>query len=798
MMRARPSPAGKVVRKVVAVGNLGGNRPVNNSLPAHLPPARWVGLAVALIGSASAQTSDGPLPAARPQMTAVRLPDAPLLDGEVSGDPVWQTVPAESGFVQQSPDEGQPASERTEVRIGYTRDALYLGVVCFDRLPAKIVLAESRRDSSLDQIDSFRVLFDTFLDRQNGFVFGTTPSGAEYDGQVSNDGLGNDFIQGAQQGGALAGFNLNWDAAWTVRTQVTEQGWSAEMEIPFRTLRFPAHGRQTWGINFVRVIQRRNETAFWAPLGRQQILHKVSFAGTLVGLDIPAPRNLKIMPYVLGQLGRDYVGRPATADSPGKAPTELDLDGDAGGDIKYSVTPSLTLDATFRTDFAQVEVDEQQLQLDRFRLFFPEKRPFFLENAGFFSAGPPGEIDLFFSRRIGISADGQIIPILGGARLSGKVGPTRLGLLNMLTEEVDGVAPATNFSVARLAWELPNRSMVGAFVSSRQALDGPDWRQDHGRTYAADGQLGLGQYGLLTGFFAATDAPDADRRPIAWHVGGIYDGPSWRLKSALSEVGPGFDPQVGFLPRGDYRKADYAILYRFRPTNWIGLKEVRPHTSGYVYYKPDGFLESRFIHIDSHWEWRNGLEIHTGLNLTHEGVIERFEIDPKNHVFVEPGEYSHAEALLVLMTPPGLPIFGEISLQTGGFFGGTRVSPEAAIVGRVGEVLSGELRWEHNRVRLPGGNFAVNLAVARLSYSFTPRLFLQALAQYNDRFDIWSTNLRLGWLRDANTGLFVVYNENQGIGDDDDPLPSRRGLHVRDRRLVIKLSWIFDVIGAGG
>jgi len=161
---------------------------------------------------------------ARPAMTAARLSAAPTLDGDVGGDPVWRNVPAETAFVQQSPDEGQPASERTEVRIGFTRDALYLGVVCFDRLPAEIVLAEGRRDAPLDQIDSFRVLFDTFRDRQNGFVFGTTPAGGEYDGQVSNDGLGNDFIQGAQQGGALAGFNLNWDAAWTVRTRVTESG----------------------------------------------------------------------------------------------------------------------------------------------------------------------------------------------------------------------------------------------------------------------------------------------------------------------------------------------------------------------------------------------------------------------------------------------------------------------------------------------------------------------------------------------------------------------------------------------
>jgi hypothetical protein len=725
--------------------------------------------------------------AERPRLTAAAVAEPPAVDGEVVGDPVWAAAPVAIGFVQQSPDEGQPASERTEVRVVYTREALFIGVVCYDSAPGGIVLAEGRRDAPLDKIDSFRVLLDTFQDGQNAFVFGTTPAGGEFDGQVTNDGGSGEVVQSAQQGGSLGGFNLNWDAAWQVRTQVGAFGWSAELAIPFRTLRYRAGGAQRWGLNFQRVIQRRNETASWAPLDRQLTLYRVSAAGTLEGLDLPPQRNLKVIPYVLGELSRDYL-----------AGSGWERAGNAGGEVKYSLTPSLTLDATVRTDFAQVEVDEQQLQLDRFNLFFPEKRPFFLENAGVFSTGNPGRVDLFFSRRIGIGPQGQVVPIVGGGRVSGKMGRARVGVLDMQTEALPGVAPANNFGVARFAWELGNRSYVGAFFANRQAtgrsLMPGGLRYDYGRTYAADARWGIGRYGLASGFFALTQTPGAPARPFAWNVTAQYDAPTWLLEVKTAQVGAGFDPQAGFLERTNYRRGEATVLYRWRPVDLLRLKEMRPHASAYAYVKPDGFQETRWIHLDNHAEWRNGMELHTALNFTREGVLTRFEIDPKHMIFVEPGVYDHVETSLFLSSPPRLPVIGEASVVTGGFFGGRRVSPRARLLARVGDVFSGEVRWDHNRVRLPGGRFVVNLVVLRLSYSFTPRAFVQALVQYNDRFDVWSTNLRVGWLRDANTGLFIVYNENRGVGAEDAVDPGRRGVYLRDRRVVLKLSWLFDVL----
>ena len=308
------------------------------------------------------------------------------MDGNVLADPAYDDAVVTTGFRQNTPDEGQRASERTEVRIVYTDDTVYFGVVCYVADPRTIIVANSRRDSSLNDTDSFQIILDTFLDQQNGFIFGTNPAGVEYDGQVTNEGQGSGRLGGGggrQQRGSGGGFNLNWDGVWQISTQVSDIGWTAEFAIPFRTLRYPGGVTQAWGLNFQRNIRNRNERAFWAPLQRQFTLNRLSLAGELQGLEVPGQRNLKLTPYVLGEAVRPTTDRNTTST------------GDFGADLKYSITPGLTLDLTYNTDFAQVEVDDQQINLDRFNLFFPEKRPFFLENAGLFSVGRPGQVEVF-------------------------------------------------------------------------------------------------------------------------------------------------------------------------------------------------------------------------------------------------------------------------------------------------------------------------------------------------------------------------------------------------------------------
>ncbi len=731
---------------------------------------------IAVDAAAAEQGTKGPAAPVRPSVTALRVEQPPTLVGEVLADPVWQAAVPATAFFQEQPDEGQPASERTEVRLVYTADTLYVGVVCFDRDPKSIIVSDSRRDAPLDQTDSIQIVFDTYRDRLNGFVFGTNPAGIEYDGQVTNEGQGGGGLSlgQRQQSGSGSGFNLNWDGVWEVRTRISDIGWSAEFAIPFRTLRYPGGANQIWGVNFQRNIRRRNEHAYWAPISRQYNLYRLSLAGSLVGIRTPVVRNLKATPYVLGNVKQS-----------GRNPVDAVLLGQAGGDVKYNLTPSLTLDGTVNTDFAQVEVDDQQVNLDRFNLFFPEKRPFFLENAGFFSVGNPGEVDLFFSRQIGIRPDTGPIPIAGGARVSGKAGKLNVGLLNMQTRRVQDRIAANNFSVARVTRDLPNRSSIGALFVNRQGTGELARAGDHNRTFAIDGKAAIRQSTVISSFVAKTQTPGVRGGDHAFNLRSRTSVPRYDLELGYQEVGDHFNPEVGFLSRRGYRKPDVRFLTRWRPAGSI-LQEVRPHTQYRAFVGFDGFLESSFWHIDNHWQFRNSAEGHTGINLTEEGVRAPFEIYPK--IFIPAGSYKHKEAQLVFMTNQGAAASLELRTILGGYFGGRRIQLNPTLRVRMGDALTTELAYQRNDIRLPWGDFTTNLVRARLSFAFTTHAFVQGLLQYNDRADLWSANLRFGWLQAGNTGLFLVYTDTRTL-DNLFISPART-----DRSFIVKFSRTFDLL----
>ncbi|HET6569701.1 MAG TPA: DUF5916 domain-containing protein [Rhodothermales bacterium] len=712
-----------------------------------------------------------------PSVRAVRVVEGPVLDGDVLGDSAWAAAESVTGFWQTTPDEGQPASERTEVYVLYTPRMLYVGVVCYDREPSQLIVADSRRDAAMDETDSFRLILDTYRDHQNGFIFGTNPAGTEYDAQVSNEGRGTGFGGGPRaQGGSGGGLNVNWDGSWTVSTRTGGFGWSAEFAIPFRTLRFNSGDDQVWGVNFERTIRRRREMAYWAPLPRQYELPRVSLAGTLENLDVPTPRNLQVTPYVLAQAAREAQTSGYDVVGP---------DADFGLDLKYSITPSLTLDATYNTDFAQVEADEQQVNLDRFNLFFPEKRPFFLENAGVFSVGQPGEVELFFSRRIGIGPDGRAVPIIAGARVSGDALGMRIGVLNMQTAQVGAAGiPGNNFGVARLKRQLPNRSFVGGLFTNRQGVGSLAAGDDYNRLAAVDGQLGIGRYGLLSGFAARSFTPGLSGDQHAFRLQSGYNSERWMLELGYTEVAENFNPGIGFLQRFAYRKVNGLIFHSYRP-DFLGFHELRPHTSYNGYWGFDGFYESGFLHVDNHWEWESGYEIHTGVNFTHEGVREPFNI--LGEVVVPAGSYDHREAQLVGMTDPSNWVSFEMHTTIGGFFGGDRVSLEPTLHLRSGERFNSTFGVSRNMIDLPGGSFTADLIRARLSYSFTPRMYVQSLVQYNDSADLWSTNLRFGWLHTAGTGLFVVFNHSDGLGRVLTP-------GVDNQTFIVKYTRMFNVL----
>src|SRR5213083_1452584 len=425
---------------------------------------------------------------ATPAARAHAVGRPPVIDGRLT-DPVWLEATPVTGFVQRELHEGAPVTERTEVRIVTDGQALYVGAWLHDSDPAGIVAGEQVRDGDIAKSDYFGILLDTFHDRQNGFVFTTTPAGIEYDALVVNEGEGGGIQlpgQARAMAGSLGGLNLNWDGTWTVATSVDSRGWYAEFRIPFTTLRHGAGEQQTWGLNLVRSIRRKNEEAFWSFIPRQFSLMKVSRAGTLEGVQVPSRRVWTVTPYALTGVERNYAIDP-----------EARRRGEIGGEVKYGVTPSLTLDLTYNTDFAQVEVDEQRTNLTRCPLFFPEKRPFFLENAGIFSAGTPQAVDLFFTRRIGIDSLGQPVPIVGGGRLTGRLGGLTVGALEILTEH-------QGYSVMRVGREVGTRSRVGVIGVQRMATgETGDWN----RVFAVDGRVGIRDAWTIDWWGAASAVP---------------------------------------------------------------------------------------------------------------------------------------------------------------------------------------------------------------------------------------------------------------------------------------------------
>jgi hypothetical protein len=423
-----------------------------------------------------------------------------------------------------------------------------------------------------------------------------------------------------------------------------------------------------------------------------------------------------------------------------------------------------------------------QVNLDRFSIFLPEKRPFFLENAGQFSVGDRGDVELFFSRRIGIDEDGAPVPIDTGLRLSGKAGAaTNLGLMHMTTgENEDGLGEA-NYSLARVSQEFGDRTSLGGLVINKD----DELTGDVNRTYAIDGQLGVNEKVTLSGYIAKTDTPTLRGEDLAGLAKIVYSSESWTNQFAYSKVENNFNPEVGFLRRTNYEKISTSLFHRHRPKDFLGLFELRPHIFYRGYRDGEGFYESGFLHVDNHWEWHNGWEIHTGVNFTHEGVQDPFEIN--SGTFVGVGEYDHTESQMVLISDRRKPLSLSLTSRIGGFYGGDRNALEADIRYRFGDAFTSNLTWSRNDIDLPvnNGAFEVNLARLRMSYSFTPKVLLQVLVQYDDRSDLVASNVRFSWLQSANSGLYLVYNEL-----DDETVV---GPIEKRREFAIKYSRILDV-----
>ncbi len=746
---------------------------------------RWLeGFAfLGLIASAWAQTPTEAVPSVR----AGRIETPPELDGLVR-EAFWNTIEPATDFIQQNPDEGAPSTERTEVRVGFDDSNLYFGIICFDREPENIVVTQNRRDGSLNDTDSVQLLIDAYNDGQNAFVFGTSPTGIEFDAQVTKAGqtrgsgggparAGGAGGGGAQRGGAAA-FNLNWDAVWRVRSQVTARGWESEIVIPFRTLRYKPGRDQTWGLNISRNVRRRNELSFWSPVSRAFRFSQIELAGSLHGLETRAHRNLKLLPYVIGGLSRDFR----------RSENRTDRKLNGGIDLKYSLTPGLTLDGTVNTDFAQVEVDDVQINLTRFDLFFPEKRPFFLENSGFFEFGSPQEVEIFFSRRIGLDDNRQEVPINAGARMSGKVGKYQVGLLNMQTRNVEGRAPANNYAVVRVSRELPNRSSIGVIGVNRQTMAGSEGAGGFNRTFGADANIGIGKYGNWFNYAAGTQTPGLDGDAHAFSSRFDYDDATHRISVGYLEVGENFNPEVGFVRRVKFRKpnASYRYTHYFKKGAW---RSIYPHASFQNWYAlGSNEKQSAFEHYHVDSRLQNGGRLGLAYNRNFERLRDPFAVFPGVRIPV--GSYQFGEAIANFRSDPSATLFGGGTFAVGDFYSGDITALNLTGGVRKGQNLTWTLSWSRKFIDLPVGEFETDLASLRFNWSITPKSYFQTLSQYSNRTNQFSHNIRLGLLSTSSTGLFVVYNTGMLMRDYLDP-------HGVDRRLetqafFVKFNYLLD------
>jgi hypothetical protein len=721
--------------------------------------------------------------------------EGPAIDGRVT-DAVWQGVTPYSTFTQQDPNEGAPASEKTEVRILVGNGNVYIGIIAFDSDPSKIIVSQARRDASLNDTDSIVMVFDTFNDSQNAFVFGTNPLGIEYDGQVAREGQTSGVSQGGGGGGNTSGtarggisaFNPNWDGDWTVRSQITERGWEAELAIPLKTLRYQTGDNQTWGFNLLRNIRHKNEQVYLAPIPRGFDIYRVSLAAKMTGLTLPSRRDIKLIPYALGSVNKDYTLRDQD---------NVTENGDFGIDLKWGVRPNLTLDATYNTDFAQVEADEEQVNLTRFDLFFPEKRPFFLENASTFQFGNPQQIDLFFSRRIGLSAAALPIDIRGGGRLSGKVGGWNVGLLNIQADDVENlngeiIGPANNFSVIRMQREVGRSSYGGIFVM-RQGFGQAKVADDWNRAYGFDANVQLTTNQRVSAFIARTDTPESR---VAGPRGSDYSGRVfynftnnlWQVSGGVSQVGENFNPEVGFLPRRGYRRPEFRTFFSPQPKQWPWIRRVSPHISYTSFYDFDGNLQSSQSHIHLfEIQPRQGGRFGWFMDYSQDVPLTPFTVYNRegNRVTIPVGEYSWLQHAFEYFHNPSARVTGTIRARFGNYYDGDFKGFELNSDYRITPKATASVGWTRQHIDLPYGSFVNNLVPVRANYSFTTLTNLSALLQYNGQTGQFSSNVRFAWLNRSGTGLFVVFNDRRD-------LLSSTALETLGRSFVVKYTRLID------
>ena len=713
-------------------------------------------------------------------ITAVRTEASLKVDGRLD-DAAWQHARFQGQFTQREPNEGELATEKTEVGFLYDEKNLYIGVKCYDSEPDKIIAREMRRDAIVDDDDYFEIVLDTYHDHRSAYYFITNPHGVKRESLMANEGRD---------------YNPAWDGVWYCKAKITGEGWFIEIAIPWKTLRFAEGTSNAWGFNCARMIRRKNEHVYWQLIprdfGRGAGIFRLSEAGSLQGIaEVKMGGNLELMPYFLGGLEND-------------SNTDFTTDrlSDIGLDAEVALTANLALDLTVNTDFAQVEADQEQVNLTRFSLYYPEKRDFFLEGAEIFSFGGSGgfrwhrggggggsEMDLYYSRRLGL-VDGHEARILGGAKMVGKIGKYQVGLMNLLTDDVtyreDDITTTvnmTNFTVARFRRDIFQRATIGMMILNKEDLRSPDYN----RSLGLDGNIPLSRYFTVSGYLAATFGPQENKQNLAGRLSLDYNSDLWRASASHLDIGARFNPEMGFIRRTDFRLSNASIEYSPRPKGSSVIRQFGYQLEGSYRSDHENRMLDNEIQASFSIEFQNSARFSVDVQRESEYIDYDWEV--REGFLIPTGTYSGFVYSLNARSDRSRTIAGGININYGKYYSGRQMSLGLDSTITHIQRLRAELAYRYNYISLPQGNFRTNTLGLRMFYFFSTDLYVKAYLQWNDdkhynagRERIVS-DILLRWIYSPACNLYVVYNDTRLVGSGNN--------EIVNRTLMVKMTYFW-------
>jgi uncharacterized protein DUF5916 len=716
------------------------------------------------------QTPRGSASSERRTMTAVRMnPDERIaIDGRLDED-VWRRAVPATGFLQQDPDNGQPATEQTEVRVLFSDTSFFMGVTCFDSEPDQWLGYQRRRDEFLPADDRLMWVLDTFNNQQSAYFFEMNPSG-----------LMGDALRGP-------GFNnRQWDGIWNAQVRRSEIGWTIEIEIPFRTLNFDPDS-DAWGINFQRTVRRKNEESVWSGHLRNQGLNRLSNAGLVTGLGGIGSKGLglDLKPYVLG-LAEAF---------PGRGDPKTRTDADAGLDVFYSPTPGLRTNVTINTDFAQTEVDQRLVNLTRFPTFFAEKRDFFLDGSTFFdfqSASSGGNSLLpYFSRRIGLGTSGEPQKINVGGKLAGQFGSNDLGVLYVRTAEEDNVL-GEDFAVVRAKRRMLRQSYVGGLYTGRAARESS---RPTLHTAGADFLLATstfrGSDNLSSGgFFLHTSNPGSGGDSKAFGAQVDYPNDPWSAALLYREIETNYNAAVGFTPRTGFRRLSPTVSYTTRPRGHAWIRSIQ-YGADLTFLRDTKFnqllnrdVDLTLFNLNTHKQ--DSFAVH--VLPSYERLDRDFTISPGITLPVG-SEYSYTRFQLTAQTAQRRTVAVNPTYEFGDFYDGTRrrFALNLNLRLRPGVIIYTTGEWNH--VDLSQGSFDTRLYRIVPELQFSPWIAWVNNIQYDTQSSVVGWQSRFRWILKPGNDLYFVYTHNWV----DDPLANR--IYSLDRRATSKFMYTYQVGG---